>query len=241
MLLIRSLVFFLGMCIFSFIVFLFAMLTALFPSNIRYKIISQWAIFNIWWLRITCNITTKVIGKENIPISACVIISNHQSTWESFAFQTIFTQQSWVLKRELLWIPVFGWGLALLKPIIINRGDKLKALKKVIKQGVARIQENIFVVIFPEGTRQPYGQLGNYQRGGIAIAQKAGCDICPIYHNAGKLWPKGSFIKYPGTITVVIGKPIGITGKSATILTQEVKEWTEKKSSETYSERPLHN
>jgi 1-acyl-sn-glycerol-3-phosphate acyltransferase len=87
----------------------------------RYKIISQWAIFNIWWLRITCNITTKVIGKENIPISACVIISNHQSTWESFAFQTIFTQQSWVLKRELLWIPVFGWGLALLKPINTSR------------------------------------------------------------------------------------------------------------------------
>jgi len=228
MLLIRSLAYFLGMFIFAFIVFFIAMMGALLPFNIRYKIISQWAIFNIWWLRITCNITTQVIGKENIPTSTCVIVSNHQSTWETFAFQKIFAQQTWVLKQELLWIPVFGWGLALLRPIIINRGEKLKALKKVIKQGVARIQEGIFVVIYPEGTRQPYGQLGNYQKGGVAIAKKAGCDICPVCHNAGKLWPKGSFIKYPGTITVVIGKPINITEKSATTLTQEIKDWTEK-------------
>lgn len=231
MLLIRSLIYFLGMFVFAFIVFLIAMATALFSFNIRYKVISQWAIFNIWWLGITCNIKFNVVGVENIPNSACIIISNHQSTWESFAFQKIFAQQTWVLKQELLWIPIFGWGLAMLKPIVINRGEKIKALKKVIKQGTDRINENIFVVVFPEGTRQPYGQLGEYQKGGISIAKKTGCDISPVYHNAGRAWPKGSFIKYPNTITVVIGKPISVEGKSATTLIKEIRDWTESQAS----------
>jgi len=120
--------------------------------------------------------------------------------------------------------------LSLLKPIIINRGEKLKALKKVIKQGAARISEGIFVVVFPEGTRQPYGQLGEYQKGGVSIAKKTGCDISPVYHNAGKLWPKGSFVKNSGTITMVIGKPISVAGKSATQLTNEVRDWTKAQS-----------
>ena len=121
----------------------------------------------MWWLRITLNIKLNLIGKENIPNKAGVIISNHQSTWETLALQAIFPHQTWVLKQELQWIPIFGWGLSLLKPIIIDRGEKLKALKKVIRQGAARIAEGIFVVVFPEGTRQPYGQLGEYQKGGV--------------------------------------------------------------------------
>jgi 1-acyl-sn-glycerol-3-phosphate acyltransferase len=140
---------------------------------------------------------------------------------------SILSRQTWVLKRELLLIPVFGWGLAMLKPIVINRGEKLKALKKIIKQGADRINEKIFVVVFPEGTRQPYGKLGEYQKGGISIAKKTGCDISPVYHNAGRAWPKGSFIKYPNTITVVIGSPISVKGKSTTTLTKEIRDWTE--------------
>jgi 1-acyl-sn-glycerol-3-phosphate acyltransferase len=180
----------------------------------------------MWWLKITLNIHLKIIGKENIPSAACVVISNHQSTWETLAIQTIFPHQTWVLKQELLWIPIFGWGLTLLQPITINRGEKLKAIKKVIKQGAKRIEEGIFVVIFPEGTRQPYTQLGTYQNGGVAIAKKTHCDIVPMYHNAGKFWAKGSFVKSPGTITVVIGAPIKSTGKNASQLTREVRDWT---------------
>ncbi len=180
----------------------------------------------MWWLKITLNIKLKVIGAENIPTQPSVIISNHQSTWETLALQTIFPHQTWVLKQELQWIPIFGWGLMLLKPIIINRGEKLKAIKKVIKQGSSRIKEGIFVVIFPEGTRQPYAQLGKYQNGAAAIAKKANCDIVPVYHNAGKLWPKGRFIKRPGTITVVIGAAINPAEKNASALTQEVRAWT---------------
>ncbi len=230
MLFLRSLLYFLGSTLVLFVLVALALALFFTPVTVRYAILSKWSLFSLWWLRITLNIKINVIGKANIPVKAGVIMSNHQSTWETLALQTIFPHQTWVLKQELQWIPIFGWGLSLLKPITINRGEKLKALKKVIKQGAARISEGIFVVVFPEGTRQPYGQLGDYQRGGVAIAKKTGCDISPIYHNAGRLWPKGSFIKQPGTITVVIGKPISVAGKSAAVLTKEIKDWTEAQS-----------
>lgn len=226
MLFLRSLLYFLGSVISALAIASIALPLFFMPVNLRYKLISQWAVFNIWWLGITCNIQTKVIGSENIPNSACIIVSNHQSTWETLALQTIFPHQTWVLKQELQWIPIFGWGLALLKPIIINRGEKLKAIKKVIKQGAARIKEGIFVIVFPEGTRQPRAQLGKYQNGGMAIAKKTDCNIVPVFHNAGTLWPKGSFVKKPGTITIVIGAAISPAGKKASTLTQEVREWT---------------
>jgi 1-acyl-sn-glycerol-3-phosphate acyltransferase len=230
MLFLRSLIYFLGSVLILSVLVTIALVLFFTPVKVRYAVLSKWSLFCLWWLRVTLNIKLNVIGKENIPNSACVIISNHQSTWETLALQTIFPHQTWVLKQELQWIPIFGWGLSLLKPIIINRGEKLKALKKVLKQGAARISEGVFVVVFPEGTRQPYGQLGEYQKGGVAIAKKTGCDISPVYHNAGKLWPKGSFVKQPGTITMVIGKPISVEGKSAAELTNEVRSWTEAQS-----------
>ncbi len=227
MLFLRSLLYFLGSTLVLTILVASTLVLFFMPIKVRYAILSKWSLFCLWWLRLTLNIKINVIGKENIPNQACVIISNHQSTWETLALQTIFPHQTWVLKQELQWIPIFGWGLSLLKPITIDRGEKLKALKKVIKQGAERISEGIFVVVFPEGTRQPYKQLGEYQKGGVAIAKKTGCDISPIYHNAGRLWPKGSFIKQPGTITMVIGKPISVAGKSAAELIKEIKNWTE--------------
>ncbi|MBE8190001.1 MAG: 1-acyl-sn-glycerol-3-phosphate acyltransferase [Candidatus Thioglobus sp.] len=226
MLYLRSLLFLLGSEIVLIFVVSFAILVFFLPLRFRYKVLSNWAKFNIWWLKITCKIELKVLGRENIPQQSCVIISNHQSTWETFALQKIFPHQTWVLKKELLWIPIFGWGLWLLKPIIIDRGEKLKALKKVISQGVERLKNGIFVIIFPEGTRQPYGKLGNYQKGGIAIAKKAKTPLLPVFHNSGKLWAKGSFIKFPGLITVIIGKPISAEEKSAAELVKEIRNWT---------------
>ncbi|MDC9714198.1 MAG: lysophospholipid acyltransferase family protein [Gammaproteobacteria bacterium] len=230
MLFLRSLLYFLGSTLVLSLLVIITSILFWIPLKVRYAILSKWAVFCMWWLRITLNIKLKIIGKENVPTTPCTIIANHQSTWETMGLQVIFPHQTWVVKQELLWIPIFGWGLAMLKPITINRGEKLNALKKVIKQGVNRISQGIFVVIFPEGTRQPYGQLGEYQKGGVAIAKKASCDISPVYHNAGKVWPKGSFIKQAGTITVVIGKPISVAGKSATTLIKEVKDWTEKQA-----------
>ncbi|RUA05125.1 MAG: 1-acyl-sn-glycerol-3-phosphate acyltransferase [Gammaproteobacteria bacterium] len=228
MLFLRSLLYFLGSALVLIVLIAISIPLFFMPIKVRYGLLVNWSKFCIWWLRITLNIKLKLIGKENIPTTPCVIISNHQSTWETIALQTIYPHQTWVLKQELLLIPVFGWGLALLKPVIINRGEKLKALRKVIKQGVDRVSKGIFIVVFPEGTRQPYGQLGEYQKGGVAIAKKANCDISPVCHNAGILWAKGSFIKQSGTITVVIGKPISVEGKSASVLIKEIKDWTEK-------------
>ena len=226
MLLFRSLLYFVGSII-SLILISFISLFLVFTSyHTRQKFISQWAIFCIWWLKITDNIKTKVIGQENILHSPCIIISNHQSTWETLAFQTIFPPHTWVLKRELLWLPVFGWSLALLNPIIINRGDKLNAIKKVIRQGSDRLKKGISIVIYPEGTRQPYKQLGAYQNGGSAIAKKTGHSIVPVYHNAGKLWAKGSFIKKPGEITVVIGKAISNSDLKPSEVTERIRHWT---------------
>ena len=226
MLLFRSLLYFVGSII-SLILISFISLFLVFTSyHTRQKFISQWAIFCIWWLKITVNIKTKVIGQENILHSPCIIISNHQSTWETLAFQTIFPPHTWVLKRELLWLPVFGWSLALLNPIIINRGDKLNAIKKVIRQGSDRLKKGISIVIYPEGTRQPYKQLGAYQNGGSAIAKKTEHSIVPVYHNAGKLWAKGSLIKKPGEITVVIGKAISNSDLKPSEVTERIRHWT---------------
>ena len=226
MLLLRSLLYFVGSII-SLVLISFVGIFLIFTDySTRQKFLSKWAIFCIWWLKVTLNITTEGIGRENVLKEPCIIISNHQSTWETLAFQTIFPAHTWVLKRELLWLPVFGWSLALLNPIIINRGDKLNAIKKVIRQGADRLKRGISIVIYPEGTRQPYNQLGVYQNGGSAIAKKTGCSIVPVYHNAGKLWAKGAFIKKPGAITLVIGKAISPSNLKPSELTEQIRQWT---------------
>jgi len=225
MLFLRSLLYFIGSIISLIVITFCGLFLVILPYSYRQRFLSNWAIFCIWWLKISLNITTDVKGSENINSSPSVIISNHQSTWETLAFQTIFPAHTWVLKQELLWLPVFGWSLALLKPIVINRGDKLNAIKKVIKQGSERLSQGISVVVFPEGTRQTYKHLGDYQNGAAAIAKKSGHDIIPVYHNAGKFWPKGSFIKKPGVITVVIGKPISSSFLTSSELTKEVRNW----------------
>lgn len=230
MLLLRSVFYFLGTSIAMIAVVVVGLLFFFLPLKQRYKILSKWALFNIWWLQVVCNIKLRLIGEQNIPLKPCVIIANHQSTWETFAFQRIFPHQTWVLKQELLLIPLFGWGIALLKPIIINRGDKFNALKKIIKQGKERLEKGIFVIIFPEGTRQPYKKLGDYQKGAVAVAKAGKSDLLPIYHNAGRLWAKGGFIKYPGVITVVIAPAINVEGKSATVLIKQIKDWTQQQA-----------
>ena len=180
MLFIRSILFIIGATIALVVIVSFSLLLAPFLNiRQRYNILSKWAVFCVWWIRVTNNVQSKVIGLENIPDTPCVIAPNHQST-----FETIFPHQTWVLKRELLRIPFFGWGMATLHPILINRSEKIKSIKKVIEQGSARIKNGIFVVIFPEGTRRPYKKLGKYQNGASAVAKSAGCDIVPIYHNA---------------------------------------------------------
>lgn len=228
MLFIRSLFFLIGATISLVVIVIFALIILPF-SNVkqRYALLSKWAKFCVWLLSITNNIRVKVVGKENISSKPCVIMSNHQSTFETILFQTVFPHQTWVLKRELLWIPFFGWGMAVLDPILINRSNKIESIKKVIKLGKDRIKKGISVVVFPEGTRKPYKELGKYQNGGAAIAKSAECEIIPVYHNSGKLWPKGRILKTPGVITVVIGKTVSMNNKTVSKVTSDIRLWTQ--------------
>jgi 1-acyl-sn-glycerol-3-phosphate acyltransferase len=230
MLFFRSTLYFIGSTIAILFIASVTIILFFLPFKARYYVASRWAKFCIWWINITLNIKINVVGKENIPKQACIIISNHQSTLETLVFQTIFPEQTWVFKKELLFIPLFGWAIALLSPVVIDRGRKVAAMKKVIKHGADRLSKGIFLVVFPEGTRQPYGKLGSYQNGGAAIAKKSNNNIIPVFHDSGKCWPKGSFVKKPGIINIVIGKPINPESKTATEITDEIFKWTESTS-----------
>ena len=230
MLFIRSLLYFIGSIISGVIISFISLFSYFASHSLRYSIISKWAHFCIWWLRITTNIEIKIEGEENIYKEPCVIVSNHQSTWETMSFQKIFPPHTWVLKKELLWIPVFGWSLAMLNPIAIKRGNKYHSIKKITKQGCARLENGISVVIFPEGSRQPYKKLGKYQSGAFAISKNSKKPIQPVFHNAGKYWPKNSFLKKAGVITVVIGKPIYAKNTSEKDITKKIRDWTYEQS-----------
>lgn len=193
----------------------------------RYTLITAWSRLITGAATAVCGIRYRVLGAENIPREPCVILSKHQSAWETLAWQTIFPPQVWVMKRELLWIPFFGWGLAMLSPIAINRGSGSRALRHMAEQGRERLDAGFCIVVFPEGTRVAPGQRGTYHPGGAWLAVKAGALALPVAHNAGECWRKNGFIKRPGLITVSIGKPISPAGLSVAELNQRVEDWIE--------------
>ena len=204
-----------------------SLLTFPFGPFTRYRIIRYWALVNLWAVAHICGIRYRVIGAENIPAGACVVLSKHQSAWETLAFQKILPPQVYVLKRELLWIPFFGWGLAMLSPVAIDRKAGIRALKQMLTQGADRLARGFWIIVFPEGTRIAPGARGTYQTGGAAIAVHAGVPVLPVAHDAGTCWRRHAFRKYPGIITVSIGKPIDSRGRKADALTREVENWIE--------------
>ncbi len=224
---IRSSLFYLGLIpltvIYSFISIL------ILPLNrpARYKIITGWARACLTWLKFTCNLSWVVEGAENITQNSGVIICKHQSAWETISLQLIFPRQSQVIKRELIWIPFFGWGLASLNPIAINRKSSVRSLKSVLMKGEERIKQGWWVLIFPEGTRIPVGEVGQYKQTGAALARQLGCPLIPVAHNAGAFWPRKSFQKKEGMIRVVVGKPISTHNKTTKEITEEAKIWIE--------------
>jgi 1-acyl-sn-glycerol-3-phosphate acyltransferase len=132
-------------------------------------------------------------------------LAKHQSTWESFFLCGFFQPLSQVVKRELLYVPFFGWAMAMLKPIAIDRSNPKAALKQLAKLGHKRLGQGAWVLVFPEGTRIPPGQIGKFSRGGASLAVNANLPVLPIAHNAGEFWPKRGWSKTPGTVQVVIG------------------------------------
>jgi 1-acyl-sn-glycerol-3-phosphate acyltransferase len=176
---------------------------------------------------VICGIEYRVLGAEHIPKKPSIVLSKHQSAWETLAFQKIFPPQVWVLKKELLRIPFFGWGLAMTSPIAIDRSSGKAALEQVVEQGRDRLRQGFWVVIFPEGTRIAPGKKGKYRIGGAWLATHVNVPVVPVAHNAGEFWGRNSFIKRPGTITVSIGAPIDPTGMEPGDLNVLVEAWIE--------------
>ena len=206
---------------------LVALLTLPLPPLARYRVISLWARSMVVAARAICGIRYHVIGAEHIPREPFIILSKHQSAWETLAFQGIFPPQVWVVKRELLWIPFFGWGLAMLRPIAIDRGAGPRALRQLLEQGRDRLARGLCIVIFPEGTRTAPGARRKYQLGGAWFAVKTATPVVPVAHNSGALWRRNAFLKFPGTITVSIGAPIDAGDFEPEALNRRVEDWIE--------------
>lgn len=184
------------------------------PFATRYRFVIQtWCRFAVWLARHLVQIDYRIDGLEQVPQGPFVVLAKHQSTWETFFLSALFAPLSQVLKRELLYVPFFGWALALLRPIAIDRSQPKLALKQLAKQGAERLAQGSNILIFPEGTRIPPGQIGKFSRGGTALAVQAGLPVIPVALNSGEFWPKRGWAKYPGTVQVLIGPPMHAQGE----------------------------
>jgi 1-acyl-sn-glycerol-3-phosphate acyltransferase len=204
-----------------------ALATFPLPRMMRYRIISGWSRLAVLLAKVVLGIDWKVEGWDNLPSRPAVILSKHQSAWETLAFQAIFPPQVHVLKRELLWIPFFGWGLALMSPIAIDRSRGFAALRNIARRGRERLEQGFWIVVFPEGTRVAPGERRDYQLGGAWLAAASGAPIVPVAHNAGLVWPRNAFLKRPGTVTVRIGPPIDTVNRDPKAINALVETWIE--------------
>lgn len=211
---------------------LLIILSIILPFTIRYKIATAWAASVIWVTKACCGLSYQVEGLENLPDQPFIVLSKHQSAWETLALRLFLPKQTSVLKQSLTWVPIGGWALSTLKPIIIDRGNNRKALQTLIKQGTQRLKEGFVVVIFPEGTRAAPGENKKFKAGGALLAHKSGYPVIPLAHNAGEFWPRYSFFKYPGTIIVKIGPLIETTNKKAQEINSEAASWVAKAMNE---------
>lgn len=227
MIFLRSLLFSLSLLILTPPYSVIALLTFPFPPLLRYRVISFWSRIVLVLARVLCGLRYEVRGRENIPRQPTIIMAKHQSAWETLAFQAIFPPQVWVLKRSLLHIPFLGWGLAMLRPIAIDRAAGREALKQVTEQGRNRLALGLWIIIFPEGTRVAPGTTKRYGIGGAWLATHTQTAVLPVAHNAGEFWGRNAFLKYPGTITVSIGPAIHPENLQPSAVNEIAQTWIE--------------
>ncbi|HRF73756.1 MAG TPA: lysophospholipid acyltransferase family protein [Accumulibacter sp.] len=202
-------------------------LAVIFPIGVRYRVIALWRTGFMALCHTVLGIRYRVIGRENIPAEPSVVLAKHQSAWETVGLQEVFPPLVFVLKKELLRLPFFGWGLAALKMISIDRAAAKDALKQVFEQGRERLAAGYWVVVFPEGTRVAPGQTCRYKPGGAHLAVRAGTRVVPVAHDAGEIWGRNAFHILPGMITVSIGPPIDPIDKSAARINALASAWIE--------------
>ena len=195
------------------------------PLSWRIGVVRFWIAYTTLLLRVLCGLTYEVEGLENIPDEGFIVMSKHSSTWETIVLQRFFRPMVWVVKRELTWIPLFGWGLRVMDSIALNRGTGRKAINQLIRESKVLMDQGRILILFPEGTRVYPGQHKPFKLGGAIVSERTGYAILPIAHNAGEFWPRHSWIKWPGRIRVVIGKPIDPEGRTPEQIIAEVGDW----------------
>lgn len=227
MILLRSLLFYLLLALTTLVLGPAIILTEWWlPPRWSGRLGNVWGLANLSLLKAVCGLGYRIQGLENLPSTGAVVAANHQSAWETIALRGLLPpRQTWVLKRQLLMIPVFGWALWVSKSIAIDRKAGPKSLKKLMKEGITRLEEGRLVVIFPEGTRVTPGEQRKYSAGAGLLAGRSGCPVVPVAHNAGVFWARRGLRKYPGTIDVVFGPPIPTQGLKAVTVTRKVEEW----------------
>ena len=214
---------------FGFVIVLFGWL----PFWQLYKFARAWARTNLWLLKVLCGLDWRLEGAGHVPREgAHVTMWKHTSTWETMAQMLVFPPQAWVLKREILWIPLVGWASWLLKCIAIDRGAGHRAVNQVLDLGRERLAAGIWVLIFPEGTRMAPGETRKYGVSGALLASQAGVKLVPVAHNAGDFWPRRGLMKRPGLVRAVVGPPVEAAGRDPRALNAEVQDWIEGKMRE---------
>ena len=204
-----------------------ALASAPFDLRVRHRVIHVWSRIVMSLVRLLLRIDYRVLGREHLPREPSVVLCKHQSAWETIALQLVFPPQAFVLKKELLRIPIFGWGLAQFPIISIVRNAGKGALAQVLEQGQDLLNKGFWVVVFPEGTRVAPGKTRRFKVGGAYLAAHTGAPVVPVAHNAGDFWRRHAFLKYPGTVTVSIGPAIRTEGMSAAEINTRAQAWIE--------------
>jgi 1-acyl-sn-glycerol-3-phosphate acyltransferase len=198
------------------------------PLSARDRMAASWGRSNLWLMKVICGLKYRIHGTENLPRHAAIVMCKHQSTWETISLKAILPpQQSWILKQELMRIPVFGWALAAIPNIPIDRSAGRQAVKQIVERGMELLEQDRVIVIFPEGTRTAPGEKRKYGIGGSLLAEKSGYPVIPIAHNAGIFWRRRGWKKYPGTIDMVVGEAFDPEGMKASEITRRVEAWIE--------------
>jgi 1-acyl-sn-glycerol-3-phosphate acyltransferase len=217
---------FIGIFSTATIIGILILLTTPLPFNVRYQISRAWCGLVLWMAKVFCGVRYEVDGLEHLNTGqASIVLSNHQSAWETLALRYLLPTQAVLLKRSLTWFPIWGWALSTLNPIAIDRKKQREALRTLLEKGKLYLNQGLWVVVFPEGTRTAAGEVKKFSAGGAILAQQSGCPVIPVAHNAGDYWPRYSFLKYPGTIKVKIGPAIESRGRKVADINAEAESW----------------